>query len=97
MRRIWAVSIATLLGGLSACDGSYVVDPNDPRLDLTAATTERFGSPIIYLDGVRISEAEMRQLDTDRISTIEILKGPAALALHGTVARDGVVYISLKR
>lgn len=52
------------------------------------------GEPIIYVDGVRVSE--MPDLDPDAIERVEVLKGPAAAALLGEEASNGVILIFLK-
>jgi TonB-linked SusC/RagA family outer membrane protein len=68
------------------------------------------GTPLILIDGIRVSnEAESTGLFTGGISTtrwddinpddiesIEILKGPAASALYGTAAANGVIQITTK-
>ncbi|HSL70341.1 MAG TPA: TonB-dependent receptor plug domain-containing protein, partial [Longimicrobiales bacterium] len=68
-------------------------------------------TPLIIIDGIRVSnESESTQLFTGGIATsrwddinpeevesIEILKGPAASALYGTAAANGVIQITTKR
>ena len=96
MRRSQALTVISFLALLSACDGTFVVDPNDPRLDLTVAR-EQVGDPLIFLNGSRISMTEMQELDRDRIESIEVIKGRMALAFYGDSARDGVIQIRLKQ
>lgn len=69
------------------------------------------GTPLIIVDGIRVTnEVESTALFTggtsttrwddfnpDQIESIEILKGPAAAALYGTAAANGVVQITTKR
>ena len=93
-----SLTIVPLLVLTAACEGTFVVDPSDPRLDLTAVpATKDLGAPLIYLNGTRISMAELRKLDRDRIASIEIMKGPAATSLYGPEGRDGVIHVSLKQ
>lgn len=69
------------------------------------------GQPLIYIDGVRISNAQftggvigtggqdvgaLSDINPDDIESIDILKGPAAAALYGTNASNGVVLITTK-
>lgn len=65
------------------------------------------GQPLIYVDGVRIENANLSSYNGQRISTlstlnpadienIEILKGPAAASTYGTSASNGVVLITTK-
>ncbi len=73
------------------------------------------GQPLIFVDGVRIDNAEitdlgdeggfgvggqglgvLSDLNPQDISTVDVLKGPAASALYGTDASNGVVLITTK-
>ncbi len=66
------------------------------------------GQPIVYVDGVRVNQdyfdagvggqeqSALSVLDPESIESIEILKGPAAAALYGTVGANGVVLIKTK-
>ncbi|WP_412060261.1 TonB-dependent receptor domain-containing protein [Rubrivirga sp. IMCC45206] len=70
------------------------------------------GQPLIYIDGVRISNAQftggaigtggqdvgvLSDINPDDIASVDILKGPAAAALYGTDASNGVVLITTKK
>lgn len=68
------------------------------------------GQPLIYIDGIRVDNAQfdglgaggqgigaLSGLAPDDIATIDVLKGPAAAALYGTDASNGVVIITTKR
>ncbi len=68
------------------------------------------GQPLIYVDGIRVDNAQfdglgaggqgigaLNGLAPDDIATIDVLKGPAAAALYGTDASNGVVIITTKR
>ncbi|MEM1116213.1 MAG: carboxypeptidase-like regulatory domain-containing protein [Bacteroidota bacterium] len=68
------------------------------------------GQPLIYVDGIRVDNAEfsgfgaggqgigaLSSLSPDDIATIDVLKGPAAAALYGTDASNGVVLITTKK
>ncbi len=68
------------------------------------------GQPVIYVDGVRIDNAEvggfgaggqgvsmLASLNPEDIESIDILKGPAGAALYGTSGSNGVVLIKTKR
>jgi len=67
------------------------------------------GQPLIFIDGVRADNSQiflfgyndqpvsnMSSLDPDNIANIEVLKGPAAAAMYGTDASNGVVLITTK-
>jgi TonB-linked SusC/RagA family outer membrane protein len=67
--------------------------------------------PLIIIDGVRVSEASssstisvggqspsrINDLNPADIESIEIVKGPAAAALYGTAAANGVIQVTTKR
>jgi TonB-linked SusC/RagA family outer membrane protein len=69
--------------------------------------------PLVYVDGVRVANdvatgptsqgfgssvvSRLNDLNPDEIDRIEIVKGPAAAALYGTEANNGVIQILTKR
>ena len=67
------------------------------------------GQPLIYVDGVRLDDSDLDllwnggqgysnllSLSPSEIENIEVLKGPAAAAMYGTNASNGVVLITTK-
>lgn len=54
-------------------------------------------SGLIFIDGVRSTEAEMRMLDRKQIVSVEVLKGAAAAQLYGDAGTKGVITITTKR
>jgi TonB-linked SusC/RagA family outer membrane protein len=69
------------------------------------------GTPLVLIDGIRVSNeveatgmftggtssSRWEDINPDDIETVEILKGPAASALYGTAAANGVIQITTKR
>ncbi len=68
--------------------------------------------PIIVVDGVQVRSGEgelkkgygvgfvfssLNQIDPNAVETIEILKGPSAVALYGSDAANGVIVVTTKR
>lgn len=66
--------------------------------------------PLLVIDGVRIDNnttgsigvggqepSRLNDLNPDDIANVEILKGPAASALYGTAAANGVIQITTRR
>lgn len=65
--------------------------------------------PLLFIDGIQVSQSRggfgvggqdysrLNDLNPDDISNIEVLKGPAASALYGTAAANGVILITTKR
>lgn len=68
-------------------------------------------APLIIVDGVRVENSEasldfgvggqapsrFNDISPEDIETIEVLKGPAAAALYGTAAANGVIQVTTKR
>lgn len=65
--------------------------------------------PLIFIDGVRASNSSggyslggqdysrLNDINPEEIENIDILKGPAAAAMYGSVANNGVILITTKR
>jgi TonB-linked SusC/RagA family outer membrane protein len=65
--------------------------------------------PLIYIDGVRASNSKggigvggqqysrLNDINPEDIENVEVLKGPAASAIYGTAAANGVILITTKR
>ena len=67
--------------------------------------------PIVFIDGVRVNSntqssqislagqdfSRLNDINPEEIENIEVLKGPAASALYGTAAANGVIQITTKR
>src|SRR6266576_1471056 len=76
-----------------------------------AASFLATSAPQIYVDGIRADDeaatllvpvggqttSRVDDIDVERIATIAILAGPAATALYGTDAANGVLFITTKR
>lgn len=68
-------------------------------------------APLLIVDGIRVQNSERSvaygvggqepsrfdDLNPENIESIEILKGPAAAALYGTAAANGVIQVTTKR
>lgn len=63
----------------------------DPRLEL------RGRDPLIVIDGVPNPEADLWKISSDDVESIDVLKGPTASALYGSIGRNGAVMITTKR
>jgi len=75
-----------------------------------AASIGLSSEPLIYVDGVRVSNAKqygpgtsyrdgglrLNDFDPNEIASIEVVKGPAAATLYGTEASNGVINILTK-
>ena len=68
-------------------------------------------APLIIIDGVRVESSEaslgfgvggqapsrLNDINPEDVESIEVLKGPAAAALYGTAAANGVIQVTTKR
>jgi TonB-dependent starch-binding outer membrane protein SusC len=76
-----------------------------------SASVSLSNEPLLIIDGVRVSNApqahsigvggqapsRLEDINPEDIENIEILKGPAASALYGTAAANGVIQITTRR
>lgn len=53
-------------------------------------------TPLIFLDGIEISQADMNAIDPSNIQTFSILKDASATALYGARGANGVMLITTK-
>jgi TonB-dependent SusC/RagA subfamily outer membrane receptor len=54
------------------------------------------GNPLVLVDGRAVPVASLRDIATDEIVDIEVLRGPAAVERYGDRATDGVVVVRTK-
>jgi TonB-dependent SusC/RagA subfamily outer membrane receptor len=81
------------------------------RIRIRGANSLSLGNePLVYIDGVRANadfggtggvggqeSSRLNDINPNDIQSIDILKGPAASALYGTAAANGVIQITTKR
>lgn len=71
--------------------------PSSKSKQAAAAKTENGNMPsLIFLDGKRITAAEMQQISPDQIGSINVLKDGTAVAKYGAEAEKGVIEIYSK-
>jgi len=63
---------------------TIITDPNKPK-------------PLYIVDGNEVTEEEMKAIDPNKISSVNILKGDSADKAYGTKGKNGVVVINLKK
>ncbi len=54
-------------------------------------------SPLIYIDGKKTTTEEMKELDTEKIESMNVLKGESAIKKYGENGKDGVIEINTKK
>jgi TonB-dependent SusC/RagA subfamily outer membrane receptor len=52
--------------------------------------------PLYILDGKEMTEDEAKDINPDRIESIEVLKDSSAVTLHGDKGKNGVIIIKTK-
>ena len=53
--------------------------------------------PLMIVDGKEIEGGSLKDIDSDTIETVEVLKGEKAVEKYGEKAKDGVVIIKTKK
>ena len=71
-----------------------VVPEGMPKEPLSEALSRK---PILLIDGEVVGREAVEALDPKDIERVEVLKGPAAEALHGERAANGVIKITTRR
>lgn len=72
--------------------------PSSKSKQAAAAKTENGNMPsLIFLDGKRITAAEMQLISPDQIGSINVLKDGTAVAKYGAEAEKGVIEIYSKK
>ena len=54
-------------------------------------------NPLIVIDGIPNENANLWALDATNIQSVDVLKGPSASALYGSLGRNGAILITTKR
>ncbi|OWP64612.1 hypothetical protein CDA63_02310 [Hymenobacter amundsenii] len=89
---------AVLLLTTAATTASPVVAPAaSPTVALTDIEKPLASSPLVFLDGKRISQAELDKLDPQLIESMNVLKGAEAQKAFGSDAADGAILIITKQ
>jgi beta-lactamase regulating signal transducer with metallopeptidase domain len=98
LRAAGAAGIASL-GLIVACGvtppapAADTADAHAAKTSITTKAAGTAGEPLVFIDGVRATFAEMRALDPKRIESVEVLKGAAAARTYGDEAQWGVITV----
>jgi len=63
----------------------------NPQIQLRGA------KPLIVIDGIPNPNADLWEVSSDDIESVNVLKGATASALYGSIGRDGAIMITTKR
>lgn len=86
------VDIGTSLTG----QVSGLVIKNSTEFDATPTIELRGESALLVIDGVPYGNVTLRDIPTDNIESIDVLKGPTASALYGARGANGAIMITTK-
>jgi TonB-dependent SusC/RagA subfamily outer membrane receptor len=89
--------VATLILA-SACSLQRGTEPaaQPQKSALSKCYDEACARPLFVVDGKRLFESNV-DLNPSDIVTVEVVKGPSAVAAYGEDARNGVIVITTKR
>ncbi len=74
-------------------EGTLPPPPSNPD-----GETGTMGRPVLYiLNGKEISNEEMKNISSEDIRKIDVIKGDKAVKLYGEKARNGVIILTLKQ
>lgn len=59
--------------------------------------SDKEGSPYILLNGKEITTKELDELDSDKIKSMNVLKGDSAVNKYGSKAKEGAIIITTKK
>ena len=93
LAKVKTVDIATSLTGKVA--GMNV--KNSTEFNTAPTVLVRGEEPLIVVDGVPYSNISLRDIVSDDIETIDVLKGATASALYGARGGSGVIMITTKK
>jgi TonB-dependent SusC/RagA subfamily outer membrane receptor len=92
LHRTLYVALGLLAAACASAKGK--VAPPAPAATACASGNQ---ATIYLIDGQPVSCTAAMRIPADRIASVEVLKGPAALALYGPSAFAGVVSIQTKQ
>ena len=76
---------------------SLISDTTKPTIiSIKADTIDQKTKPAYFVEGVRITEQEMKSIAADNIKSINVLKGESAIKKYAKDGKNGVVEIILK-
>jgi len=76
---------------------SFVADTTKPTIiNIKADTVNQQNKPVYFVDGVKITEVEMKAISADNIKSVNVLKGDKALKKYPNEGKNGVIEIVLK-
>jgi TonB-linked SusC/RagA family outer membrane protein len=93
IQTVKGVDIATSLTGKV----SGLVIKNSTEFDARPTIELRGETPMLVIDGVPYGNMTLRDIPTDNIESMTVLKGPTAAALYGSKGANGAIMITTKK
>lgn len=93
IQTVKGVDVATSLTGKV----SGLVIKNSTEFDARPTIELRGETPMLVIDGVPYGNMTLRDIPTDNIESISVLKGPTAAALYGSKGANGAIMITTKK
>lgn len=93
LQTVKGVDVGTSLTGMV----SGLTIKNSTEFNARPALEMRGETPLLVIDGVPYGNMTLRDIPTDDIESIDMLKGPTAAALYGNRGANGAVMITTKK
>ena len=93
LETVKGVDVGTSLTGMV----SGLVVKNSTEFNTTPSLEMRGETPLLVIDGIPYGNMSLRDVPTDDIESIDMLKGPTAAALYGNRGAAGAVMITTKK
>jgi TonB-linked SusC/RagA family outer membrane protein len=93
LETVKGVDVGTSLTGMV----SGLTVKNSTEFNARPALEMRGETPLLVIDGVPYGNMTLRDIPTDDIESIDMLKGPTAAALYGNRGANGAVMITTKK
>jgi TonB-dependent SusC/RagA subfamily outer membrane receptor len=95
MRRHLCIALSLIAG---ACTSPRATVASAPAANVAAKCSQERTAAIAYVvDGKAATCESAMALSADRIASVEVLKGAAAVSRYGVSAESGVIIIQTKR
>lgn len=76
---------------------SLISDSTRPAIiSIKADTVDQRNKPVYFVEGVKISEQEMKAIPLENVKSINVMKGESAIKKYSNEGKNGVVEIFLK-
>ncbi|WP_394970517.1 peptidoglycan DD-metalloendopeptidase family protein [uncultured Croceitalea sp.] len=71
-------------------------DDNQTKIKVRSSYSDNEKEPLIYIDGKKATKKQMAKLKSNKIKSVNVLKGKAAKEKYGKLGSDGVVEVKTK-